>query len=60
MGFSHKIDGLTIVFLRYEKHEFDEILDSLKSIIFDSIENPEKPPHEFVTINKNKIRRRYI
>ena len=55
--FSHQVSGLTIIFLRYDKDDYDTILLFLKTAL-KTIEADEK--NEFVTINKNKIRRRTI
>ena len=57
MGFAHKITSVTIIFLRYEKEDFDKIqrylLESLKEIEKEEVT-------QFITINKNKIRYRRI
>jgi predicted nuclease of predicted toxin-antitoxin system len=55
--FSHHLSGLTIIFLRYDKEDYDTILSFLKSALR-TIETEEKD--EFITINKNKVRRRRI
>ena len=55
--FAHQLSGLTIVFLRYEKEDYNTILSFLRSTL-KTIESDEK--NEFITINKNKIRRRRI
>ncbi len=55
--FAHQLSGLTIIFLRYEKEDYDIILSFLRSAL-KTIEADEK--NEFITINKNKIRRRRI
>lgn len=55
--FAHGISGLTVIFLRYDKEDYDTILSFLKSALR-SIEADGK--HEFITINKNKVRRRVI
>ena len=57
--FAHKIDGLTIIFLRYTKEEYEQIVDFLR-LLLPEIENLKSPPYQFITINKNKIRRREI
>ena len=55
--FAHQLTGLTIVFLRYDKKDYNTILSFLRSML-KTIEADEK--NEFITINKNKIRRRRI
>ncbi|MEZ4771832.1 MAG: DUF5615 family PIN-like protein [Bacteroidia bacterium] len=55
--FSHHISGLTIIFLRYEKADFPVILNFLK-VALKEIENAHE--NEFITINRNKIRKRKI
>lgn len=55
--FSHQLTGLTIIFLRYDKDDFDLILSFLKKAL-KTIEINKR--NEFITINKNKIRRRSI
>ena len=57
--FAHSISGLTIIFLRYNKSNEAEILDSLK-LILNELTNGNISHNEFITINKNKIRRRRI
>jgi len=55
--FAHQLSGLTIIFLRYDKEDYDTILSFLKSAL-NTIETKGK--NEFITINKNKVRRRRI
>ena len=55
--FSHHLFGLTIIFLRYDKEDYDIILSFLKSTL-KTIATDGK--NEFITINKNKVRRRNI
>lgn len=55
--FAHHISRLTIIFLRYDKEDYNTILSFLKSAL-KTIEAGKK--HEFITINKNKVRRRVI
>ena len=55
--FAHRLSGLTIIFLRYDKEDYNTILSFLLSTL-KTIEADEK--NEFITINKNKIRRRII
>ena len=56
--FAHNIKGLSIIFLRYEKKDYERIVDSLKNIAFEFKEKKLNKSHLFVTINKNKVRRR--
>ena len=55
--FAHQISGLTIILLRYTKDDYDAILTFLQSTL-GSIE--KNKINEFITINKNKVRRRSI
>lgn len=55
--FAHRLSGLTIIFLRYNKEDYDTILSFLK-LALNTIETGGK--NEFITINKNKVRRRKI
>ena len=57
--FSHKVEGLTIIFLRYEKVDFEAIVSYLVQLLNEELDQP-RPPHQFITINKNKIRKREI
>lgn len=55
--FAHQIAGLTIIFLRYDKENYSTILSFLRS----TLKNIEvRNLNEFITINKNKVRRRQI
>ena len=58
--FAHKIKGLTIIFLRYEKSDFENIMEFLKLLILQIDQKELKKYHQFITINKNKVRRRNI
>lgn len=55
--FAHQISGLTIIFLRYDKEDYLTILSFLK-LTLKTMELGEKK--EFITINKNKVRRRQL
>ena len=55
--FAHQLSGLTIIFLRYDKEDYYTILAFLKSAL-KTIKIDGK--NEFITINKNKVRRRRI
>ena len=56
--FSHHVTGLTIIFLRYKKEEYEKILQDLKIVLTD-LEGTALE-HEFITITARKIRRRTI
>ncbi|MEM9885406.1 MAG: DUF5615 family PIN-like protein [Bacteroidota bacterium] len=58
--FAHQVTGLTIIFVRYKKEDYDIILDSLISVLSELEKETEEQKNEFITINKNKIRRRQI
>lgn len=58
--FAHEIKGLTIIFLRYNKHSYSIMLQSLIIIISEVSFQKDSNDYEFITINKNKIRRRKI
>jgi len=55
--FAHQLSGLTIIFLRYDKEDYGTILSFLKSALKTLVVGEF---NEFITINKNKIRRRRI
>ena len=55
--FAHRVPALTIVFLRYAKADYEQILNFLRSVLV-SLQSVDKT--EFITINKNKVRRRQI
>lgn len=55
--FAHKITTVTIIFLRYDKGDFDTI----QKYLLESLRKLEKEEAtQFITINKNKIRYRNI
>ena len=58
--FAHKIKGLSIIFLRYEKADFETVLTFLKQLILQIDQETLLKSHQFITINKNKVRRREI
>jgi predicted nuclease of predicted toxin-antitoxin system len=58
--FAHKIEGVTIIFLRYEKTDFEQVMTFLFSLISTLLQSTIRDQHEFITINKNKVRRRSI
>jgi predicted nuclease of predicted toxin-antitoxin system len=58
--FAHKIEGVTIIFLRYEKFDFEQVMNFLSNLIPSLLQSIVIDQHEFITINKNKVRRRSI
>ena len=58
--FAHKITGLTIIFLRYEKKDYEQIVKFLKKLVIEIIDENLEHTYHFITINKNKVRRRRI
>lgn len=58
--FAHKIKGLSIIFLRYEKSDLDTVTTFLKQLILQINQEELIEPHQFITISKNKVRRRKI
>jgi len=58
--FAHKLDGLTIIFLRYEKEDYKQITVFLNKLILELIRENVEKTHQFITINKNKVRRRKL
>jgi predicted nuclease of predicted toxin-antitoxin system len=58
--FAHQVSGLSIVFVRYSKEDYPIILESLITILTELNEKIDSQSNEFITINKNKIRRRLI
>lgn len=55
--FAHQLTATTIVFLRYDKEDYNAILSFLRSTL--KTLEIEKPS-EFITINRNKVRRRIL
>ena len=55
--FSHGIKYCSVIFLRYNKMDYDIIEKSILKVIKDYYENPG---HYFITITKRKIRIRKI
>ena len=55
--FSPQLSGLTVILLRYDKEDYDMIVSFLRTTLT-TIETDGK--NEFITINKNKVRRRKI
>lgn len=60
--FSHKIRGVSIIFLRYGKDELEPILQYLIYFLHDLSANfpTGAPENEFISISKHKVRRRRI
>jgi|AntRauTorckE5430_2_1112549.scaffolds.fasta_scaffold06444_3 predicted nuclease of predicted toxin-antitoxin system len=58
--FAHKIEGVTIIFLRYGKSDFEQVLNFLSNLIPSLLQSTVIDQHKFITINKNKVRRRSI
>jgi predicted nuclease of predicted toxin-antitoxin system len=56
--FAHKASGFTVIFLRYTKVEYPEVMQSLVNVMEQLPEESEE--HEFITITARKIRRRFI
>lgn len=57
--FSHGINDLTIIFLRYEKSDFAKIVTFMNPLL-QELSFSTEDRHEFITINRNKIWRRKI
>lgn len=58
--FAHKVRGLTIIFLRYEKQDLEQIIEFLNELIIELTKEDLEAPYQFITINRNKVRRRRI
>lgn len=58
--FAHQIEGVTIVFLRYEKEDYPQVLQFLIETLKELDKQLPAIENEFITINKNKVRRRKI
>ncbi|MBC8111169.1 MAG: DUF5615 family PIN-like protein [Verrucomicrobia bacterium] len=55
--FSHHIKDLSVIFLRYEKKYFEKVLNAL----IDSLNQiDQEPDYQFITITKDKIRKRKL
>jgi predicted nuclease of predicted toxin-antitoxin system len=54
--FAHGRKGFSVVFLRYENEEIDDIIKNIISIL----EKVTSDEHLFISITKNKIRQRKI
>jgi len=55
--FSHNIKDCSIIFLRYNKPDYEQLEKNIIKILQDYY---EKPGHFFITITKNKIKIRKI
>lgn len=51
--FAHQIEGLTIIFLRYEKEDYPIVLEYLLDLLKGMSDTLPTKNHEFITINKN-------
>ncbi|MEO1627362.1 MAG: DUF5615 family PIN-like protein [Bacteroidota bacterium] len=58
--FAHKVKGLTIIFLRYQKADFPVVLANLHEIVSALVADSSDGLHEFITIGKHKVRRRIL
>lgn len=58
--FAHQIKGLTIIFLRYDKDSFSIVLKYLITLLEELKDSSDIKENEFITLNKNKVRRRKI
>lgn len=58
--FAHKINRLTIIFLRYEKKDYEQVLKYLKELVQEIDLDKDKQLFQFITINKHKVRKRVI
>lgn len=56
--FAHKVTGYTVIFLRYIKDDYSDVVQSLIQTM--SKLSGEQDEHEFITITARKIRRRII
>ena len=57
--FAHQVEGLTVIFIRYKVADVSEIAENL-TLILKELKSRTEEEFEFITINKNKIRRRKI
>jgi len=57
--FAHQVEGLTIIFIRYKVEDVSEIGRNL-TLILKELKLRTDKEYEFITISKNKIRRRKI
>ena len=59
--FAHKVRNITVIFLRYEKEDVQQILFFLMGLLKElSEQKANTSVNEFIAINKNKVRRRRI
>ncbi len=56
--FAHNIRTISIAFLRYEKSQFDQILQFLIQVLKNL--DSQNTQNYFITINKNKVRKRVL
>jgi len=57
--FAHQVKDLVIIFVRYKQEDIPEIIENLILILLE-LKSSIELKFEFITINKNKIRRRKI
>lgn len=55
--FSYNIKGCSVIFLRYDKVDYDQIIKNLIKVLNEHLNSPK---HHFITINRKKIRIRKI
>ncbi|MBL7791424.1 MAG: DUF5615 family PIN-like protein [Saprospiraceae bacterium] len=58
--FAHHVKGLSIIFLRYDKKDYPNVLSFLIAFLKNIAESTDYQEEEFITINRNKLRRRKI
>ena len=58
--FAHQIRGHIIIFLRYGKESYSQVLKYLIELLKELEDSPMKEENEFIAINRNKVRRRRI
>jgi len=58
--FAHRENGVTIIFVRYEKEDLVTIKAYLLNLIEEFSAVQESEQFEFITVNKNKVRRRKL
>lgn len=58
--FAHKVDGLSVIFIRYSKGDEPTMSLAVQQILKDTETYPLETSHYFVTITKNKVRARKL
>jgi predicted nuclease of predicted toxin-antitoxin system len=56
--FAHQIRGATVILLRYEKQDFSLMVGFLITVLGELAAGGTS--HEFITLNKNRVRRRTL